>query len=96
MGLIADSCLRLIDMETKVIAWGRRGRFEITRRKFFWRWTYSIEPWAGLYYFFHGCCLPLLVDRVVGEYRSHRARAKYGNETRWKACGTKQLICGRP
>ena len=74
----ARSCLATFcqdkDMETRIIGFGRMGRFHIEPRTVFLRWELSLEPWSGMYYAFHGCGLPLLMEKVVGEYRGHRAR----------------------
>lgn len=67
-------------MKTKVTAYGRRGSFSLADRSFYaTRSVFTIEPWSGLYYVFHGACLPLILERVVGQYRDHRVRANFWN-----------------
>lgn len=65
-------------MRTKVSANGRSGSFLLTDKSFYATAPlFTIEPWAGLYYVFHGLCLPLVFERVVGQYRDHRVRADF-------------------
>ena len=66
-------------MKTKITAYGRRGRYQIEPQLYFREWTFSLEPWGGIYYLFHGCGLPLIFENVVGNYRDHRVRAALWN-----------------
>jgi hypothetical protein len=71
------------NMETKLISHGRRGIYEFQRKKFYsGSEGFRIEPWSGIYYVFHGLCLPLIFEKVIAEYQSHRVRTNMWNKER--------------